>query len=193
MKTLHMAKPHVLVVIGGPGSGKTAFASKFADTFSAPYIDAKAFHLEGNDATTTIGLVYDILRQIHKTKQTIVYEGLSGTRAERTQVAKLAREYGYEPLFIWVQTDPAIAHGRATKRTRSNPNPMPEDVFEAEQKRFTPPAPHEKAVVISGMHTHASQAKAVLKRLAETRGRAETPTRSDEDSPRPPRRPVIIR
>ena len=176
MKALHLAKPHVLVMIGGPASGKSTFATKFADTFHAPYIDAKQFHLATGDQTSALELAYDMLEQMHKTNQTIVYEGVSGTKTERTEIAKLARKHGYEPLFIWVQTDPNVAFARATKRTRSNPNPMSEDAFDRETRRFTAPSSPEPVVVISGMHTYASQAKAVLRKLAEQReGTPQTP------------------
>lgn len=194
MKALHLAKPHLLVMIGGPSSGKTTFATRFAETFHAPYLDAKQFHLATGDATSALGLAYDMLDQIHKTKQTIVYEGMTGTKAERTQVAKLARQHGYEPLFIWVQTDPNITHARATKRTRANPTPMSDEEFERETRRFTPPAEPEKHVVISGMHTYATQAKTVLRKLTEQR--ADRPHASSNDSPRATggssRRPVIV-
>lgn len=192
MKALQLAKPHVLVMIGGPASGKTTFAEKFADTFHAPYIDAKKLHLDGGDPASTLKLAYDIMAQIHKTKQTIVYEGLTGSRTERTQVAKLARDKGYEPLFVWVQTDSATAHARATRRSRINTDPMSDDDFERESKQFTPPSAQERAVVISGMHTYATQAKTVLKRLAETSNR-KTDTTEASAQQRSPRRSVIIR
>lgn len=193
MKALHLAKPHILVMIGGPASGKSTFADKFADTFHAPYIDAKQFHLATGDATSALRLTYDMLEQIHKTNQTIVYEGMTGTKAERTQIAKLARKHGYEPLFVWVQTDPNIAHARATKRTRANSRPMSDDEFDRESRRFTAPSAQEKYVVISGMHTYASQAKAVLRKLTEQRSEREPEKAVSDTRPSPsPRRPVIV-
>lgn len=176
MKALQLVKPHVLVVIGAPASGKTEFAEKFSDTFHAPYINAKMFQFEGYSPATALGLALEVMSQIQKTKQTVVYEGISGTRVERAQIMKQAKANGYEPLFIWVQTDPAIARARATRRTRSNPNPMTVEEFEHDLKRFTPPSQQEPTVVISGMHTYATQAKAVLKRLAEMTGRAAAPS-----------------
>ena len=192
MKALQLAKPHILVMVGGPASGKTAFAEKFADTFHAPYIDAKAFRVGEISPTATLGLVYEVLTEIQKTKQTIVYEGMTGSRAERAQLVKLARKNGYEPLFIWVQTDPTVAHARATKRSRQNPTPMSDEVFDREQARFTAPSAQERAVVISGMHTYASQARAVLKRLVDSTSRTSGPAKDPSPS-RSPRRPVIIR
>lgn len=191
MKALQLAKPHVLVMIGVPASGKSQFARKFAETFHAPYIDAKMFLFEGYSPSVAVDLAREVLAQMQKTKQTIVYEGVSGSRVERSELAKQARANGYEPLFIWVQTDVSVARNRATRRTRSNPEPMTDEQFDSELKRFTPPSDQEPTVVISGMHTYASQAKAVLKRLTELTGRDRAS--ANAASTRSQRRPVIIR
>lgn len=162
MKSLQLTKPHCLIMIGLPGSGKTSFASRFADTFSAPYLNAEK--LQAGEATLQVA--GELLAEICKTKQTIVYEGLGGSRVERASAAKLVRSLGYEPLFVWVQTDPQVAKQRVTKASRQAPARMNESEFNEAVSRFTPPNHGEKAVVLSGMHTYASQAKSVLKRLS---------------------------
>ena len=40
MKSLSLSTPHVVFIIGTPGAGKTYFASKFADMFSAPFVES---------------------------------------------------------------------------------------------------------------------------------------------------------
>ncbi len=192
MKSLQLSKPHLLIVTGIVRSGKSSFAEKFADTFSAPFINAK---LLGDQPNTSLATAYMVLEQLFKTKSTIVYEGVRGTRAERMEVARLSREHGYDPLFIWVQTDPSMAHMRATKPGKSNPNPLTSEAFDREVAGFTPLHPMEKASVISGMHTYASQAKVVLKRLSNEADRETNPIRSVErpktDGPR--RTGIIVR
>ena len=39
MKSLHLSRPHAIMMVGIPGSGKSFFASQYADTFGTPYID----------------------------------------------------------------------------------------------------------------------------------------------------------
>lgn len=169
MKNLQLSKPHFLIVIGAPRSGKSNFADRFADTFKAPYIDASMLHAPGNSVAETMKSTEYVLEQLLKTQQTIIYEGLSGSRAERLAASKLARSNGYEPLLIWIQTDLNVARARATKRSKTNTNPMTDEEFDQEVRRFTPPNTSENYVVLSGLHTYASQAKSVLKRLSATK------------------------
>lgn len=169
MKSLHLNKPHLLVVIGIPGAGKSFFAEKFADTFSIPYVSYEALQaassmtLSDKDTGEVAGLMY---QELIKTGQTILLEGPGTSRTDRISLAQLARHSGYEPLFIWVQTDTATAERRTLKNTHNGVK-FTEEEFAAAAKRFTPLHSSEKSIVISGKHTYASQAKIVLKRLIE--------------------------
>lgn len=182
MKSLHLSKPHLLVVVGIPGAGKTFFASQFADTFNIPFIHYSAIQhlretpLSEEETAEFAGMLY---RELIKTNQTILIEGPGASRVERTALAQQARAVGYEPLFIWVQTEQATARARAVKGVRgSSYQTISDDVFDAETNRFTPLNSAEKSVVISGKHTYASQAKMVLKRLVEpaVQARRNAPT-----------------
>ena len=171
MRSLQLPKPHLIVVVGIPGSGKTAFAKKFSDTFGAPFINARKL---GTDRE----LAYELLREVMKTRATVVYENDSGTRRSRSEISKLARDGGYEPLFVWVQTDAATAHMRATRRTKTNPYAITNEEFDLSLAGFSPLHVSEKPAVISGKHTYASQAKVVLKRLTNDAGRSSTGVQS---------------
>lgn len=182
MKSLHLSKPHLLVVVGIPGAGKSFFAEKFADTFKVPYIHYQAIQttaetpLGEQETAELAGLMY---QELVKTDQTIILEGPGTSRTERDALARLARQAHYEPLFIWVQTEPATAEKRAVQGIRGSSNlKITKDQFDNEIKRFTPLHKTEKSVVISGKHTYASQAKIVLKRLIEPNleARRSTPT-----------------
>jgi len=171
MKSLRLQKPHLLVVVGIPGSGKTFFASQFADTFSAPYIHYEAIQTTSNPALSneaTAQFAGMMFNELTKTHQTIVIEGPGGSRAERTALARQAHAAGYETLFVWVQTEPVTAQARAVHGVRGGKNTtISQDTFEQAVKQFSGPATTEKFVVISGKHTYATQAKVILKRLVE--------------------------
>lgn len=196
MKSLSLSQPHVIIMTGIPGSGKSFFAEKFADTFHAPYVSqTKVAQLANINETDATNVTIYQLQELFKTKQPIVFDGASNTRAERLELARLARKAGYETLFVWVQTDLATAKGRSTKELKDKTSPtLPADEFDRRVKRFTAPNAIEKPMVISGKHTYASQAKVVLKKLSAPR--ASTPPAEPPARPVPtasPRRNIVIR
>ena len=176
MKPLRLSTPHVIVMVGIPGSGKSFFAEQFARTFGAPYLSFNRLRSELFNEPTYGVREQEIIQRIGsyqfdeliKTKHTIVLETATDARTERFEIAKKARKAGYELLFVWVQTDPSTAKSRATKPIKDKKT-MTADQYEATLKRFTPPNASEKALVISGKHTYASQLKNVLTRLAGPR------------------------
>lgn len=163
-------------MVGIPGAGKSFFAEHFAQTFNAPLVSYEKLRDElynsptfSSDEQEIIGRVANLmLGELFKSERTILYEGPSDLRSERTATAKLARDAGYETLFVWVQTESNTAKTRAIKSKKSKVYGQP-DQFSSELKRFSPPHTSERAVVISGKHTYASQLKIILKRLVEPR------------------------
>lgn len=178
MKSLSLTTPHVIFVIGMPGAGKTHFATKFSETFGAPFVEADQLRrittsnqpiYDQNEQSIVDQLVHQQIGELLKTKQTFIVEAATEARIDRQNLSKLARSNGYQTLYVWVQTDPETARLRATKSGRINKDKaliLPVTRYEQLIKRFTAPTPTENVTVISGKHTYASQARAVLKRLA---------------------------
>lgn len=162
MKSLHLSRPHAIMMVGIPGSGKSFFASQFADTFGTPYIDFGTIADITDDAEKASEITLICLAEIAKTEQTFIFEGSGASRTYRTEFAKWARSLGYTPLFIWTQVDQATALKRSSKT-----NHYTKQEFGEHLKAFSPPHPDEKPLVISGKHTYASQAKAVLSFLSQ--------------------------
>ena len=170
MKSLQLDKPHAIVTIGIQGSGKTFFAKKFADTFNAPFFEESFIAAHAKDEASARELTDATLTELLKTGRSIVIEQALSSRNDRTELGKLLRTAGYVPLFVWVQVDLDTAMTRAQRSSKVSP----ED-YRAAMRRFTPPHATERPLVISGKHTFATQAKAVLKKLSV---------------PRPPQQPV---
>lgn len=162
MKQLSLSEPHAIVMVGIPGSGKSLFGEKFAETFGAPYIKLEALAEHAADDSAARQLAELQLKEIAKTKQSLVIDTDTLTRTERTELHRTLRQHGYQPLVVWVQTDTATAQYRSKKK-------IPADVYETQLKRFSPPHETEQPVVISGKHTYATQARSVLKRLTGQR------------------------
>lgn len=173
MQSLQLNRPHAIMMVGIPGSGKSFFAEQFAETFHAPYIDSLAIEERSRDGAAAGEIIAIVLGEVAKTGQTFIYEGNSDSRARRTEFARWARANNYQPLFVWVQTD----NTTALKRTLKSGS-LDENQFNAVLKDFSPPHPDEKAVVVSGRHTYASQARAVLTRLSKGTRPTSTPERT---------------
>ncbi len=169
MKSLSLHEPHAIVMVGIPGSGKSFFAEKFAQTFSAPYLEAALFRHFAENNDNADKLLQHVLVQLAKTKQSVVLELDTESRTRRTELAKQLRGYGYTPLFVWVQVDERTAATRSKKAYQ-----MSKDEHEDRVKRFSPPHDSERALVISGKHTFASQVRIVLKRLSGPRTQLST-------------------
>ena len=164
MKSMSLARPHAIMMVGIPGSGKSFFASKFAETFNAPYINADDIAALARDETAAGQITGMMVELVVKSKQTFIYEGNTDTRAHRTEFAKWARGHGYQPMLVWVQTDPRAAEDRSIKY-----NGLSAEDYDAIVRSFSPPHQSEHPVVISGRHTYASQLKVILNHLAKAR------------------------
>ena len=166
MKPLTPTTPHVIMMVGIPGAGKTHFAEHFAKTFNAPYVSHHAMGevVDADDATHARLTSY-FMDELLKTHRTIVFEGPTHTKAIRQALIKKILKAGYKPLLVWVQTESAEAKRRSVKRGGRYTS----DHFDAVLRTFQAPQATEHPVVISGKHTYATQVKIVLKHLAGTR------------------------
>lgn len=178
MKSLSLSRPHLLVTVGIPGSGKSHFAERFAATFQAPYVHYDTImDVASHSSVTSDAYAGYMLRELFKTGHSIVFDGPSASVAERAALRDLASSAGYACLFIWAQTDETTAKARFIKANRKVGRHITSSEYAALARAFIAPTPKEgTVVVISGKHTYATQAKAVLKNLtaAKQSARAET-------------------
>jgi len=171
MKPLQLDKPHALIVVGIQGSGKTFFAKKFADTFKAPFLEQSMFSDLSRDEAAAGELMGSMTDELSKTGRSIVIELAQSSRSGRTELVKRLKSVGYVPLFVWVQVDLDTAMSRTYRAHR-----IDDQTYRDTMRAFSQPHPSEKALVISGKHTFATQAKAVLKKLVVPRGESDNPT-----------------
>lgn len=170
MKSFSLSQPHLLIMVGTPGSGKSFFAEKFSKTFQAPLVSYdKIVKLANQDGMAADRYASHLLAELLKTKHAVIFDGPAGSRSQRAELKKFALSSGYRPLFVWVQTDEATARSRFVKQNKRMGRRAAEQ-FAVKLREFIPPSDSEHpVVVISGKHTYATQAKAVLKNLASTR------------------------
>jgi len=203
MKTLSIAKPLVIMIVGLPGAGKSYFAKQFADTFSVPLICGDDIRAElfakptfSSDENQIIGRIQDLmLEQLLKIKGSVIIDGNNNAKIERLKTQKLAKQNGFETLVVWVQTNPDLAKSRALKNADKPTKHLAitEEQFNQVQKNLAQPTT-ENYVVISGMHTYSTQAKTVLRKLATNHTNSVTENKTASITPkRPPVRNVVIR
>ena len=191
MKPLTPTIPHVIMMVGIPGSGKTTFAEHFAKTFHAPYINPNRIAEDIRlNAAATEKVTMILIEELLKTDRTIVYEGSTFTKAQRFELVKHFTKAGYKTIIVWVQTEPFDAKRRATRKL--NPFALTSAEYEAVVRRFENPTAIEKPVVISGKHTYTTQLKTVLKHLARHAPQTQVPPAPLQPTVRPGRN-IIIR
>jgi predicted kinase len=185
MKSLSLVKPLVLIMVGKPGAGKSFFARQFSDTFGAPVVSENRLRYElfaqpvyGQDEQTVIQNISDYqVGELLKTRRTFIVDGGMNARVDRQKLRAQAKDFNYETLVVWVQTDEATNRHRSLKRGKQKLDdkytaPLSEEQFSAQSRKFTPPNQLEQTVVISGKHTYNTQARAVLKKLVAPREEA---------------------
>jgi len=177
MKSFDLGISHLVIMVGIPGSGKSFFAEHFANTFQAPVISYDKLHKEfistGIDpkieSSTINHILKYMLKEVSKTKRTIIFDGQTYSQATYEELIKIAHSLNYEPLFVWVQTDAKTAKKRATKLNHGEDRTiLTNDQFDKIIKQFSPIDRTKKnVVVISGRHTYPNQLKIVLKYLSQ--------------------------
>lgn len=166
MKPLTPASPHAIIMIGIPGSGKSTFAERFAETFKSPIVSQTKLQREFNLSTPAAESLRDfILAEYMKTHRTLLIDGGLDSKDTRDEVLRRLVKQGFRPLIVWVQTDTTEALRRASKPYPRGSG-MHIDEFNNLVDQFDPPHEKEKTVVISGKHTYTSQLKIILKQLA---------------------------
>lgn len=155
-------KPRMLLVFGAPASGKTTFAEKFAKKFGLASYDLKTLMEQDAFSYEAVMILMD---QILKTGQTILVEGAIDTEKERMEMRNLAREHGYEPALIWVQTDVATIRQRLKSRYRSVAKAK--EAYERAISEMEAPMENEHPIILSGKHTFETQTRHVIAGLAD--------------------------
>lgn len=167
MKPTTPSVPHAIIMIGIPGSGKTYFAENFSKSFLVPHVNQAYIRDAAHSKKASDGLMATILGELFKTKRTLIIDGDTSTKRQRSTLAASVRKAGYAPLFIWVQTATPDAQRRSVKAG------MTRDEFQTAVSKFEAPDPKEGVLVISGKHTLSSQLRVVLKYLSEQKGGAD--------------------
>ena len=174
-RTLFINQPYLILLVGIPGSGKTFFAEKFAETFSTPLINLNDLRFElfeqpdfsKNEENYLERISHALLPELMRSRRAIMIEGGLEARSDRAAYRQIANAHGYNTVVVWVQNTENTARIRSIRKTKVAPRKynLTVEQFDTMVKRFTAPNGRENPVVISGNHTFSTQAKSVLRRL----------------------------
>lgn len=164
MKSLKLQKPHMIVLVGIPGAGKSHFGSNFAEVFNLPILSTEKLKQYGSERA----MLY-LLQEMIKTKSHFIYDGDASSKKLRDALSIIAEKSGYDILFVWLQTELFTAKDRYETKTRKND-------FEKLTNEFNPPIQNGKVLVISGKHAFSTQMRMVLGRLVESRAKKPVPS-----------------
>ncbi|MCQ2571237.1 MAG: hypothetical protein MJ154_03250 [Candidatus Saccharibacteria bacterium] len=155
-------KPYAILVFGAPMSGKTTFANRFSKSINAPYLNLSQL-VKDYQITRPLGI--EIIKQVAKSHNTLIIEGMINTEADRDEIRTLLTKAGYMPIIIWVQTDMNAIKQRMRQayKTLAEAKVALADSY----KGIEAPSDKEKTIVISGKHTYPTQCRNVINRLAD--------------------------
>ncbi len=178
MQSVRPNKPLLLVTVGIPGSGKSYFARRFSEMFSAPLISFDEIRYElfndvsfSEDENAIVARIAGLqVRELLKLHKTVIIDGGHNPKVSRLELAKIAKKNDYGVLYVWVQTDENTARERSLRRSSRAEDDLlnrslTRDEFESQARKFTALSDLEKYVVISGRHNFPSQARIVLKKM----------------------------
>lgn len=153
-------KPYGILVFGAPASGKSQFASQFAERFKCPFLDFSKHKISYSAAA-------GITEQVAVTGQNIVIEGCIDAEKQRNDLRHRLKKRGYVPVLVWVQADANTIKRRLHQRYKSIEKTKA--AFASCYDHMEAPADIEKPIVISGKHTFATQLKVMLAKLSKQR------------------------
>lgn len=163
MKSLKLEKPHMIVLVGIPGAGKSHFGNNFAQVFDMPILSIEKLKQYGSERA----MLY-MLQEMIKTKSHFIYDGDASSKKLRDALSMIAEKSGYDILFVWLQTELFTAKDRYESKTRKTD-------FEKLSNEFNPPIQNGKVLVISGKHAFSTQMRMVLGRLVEPKSKKPMP------------------
>ena len=122
-------KPHVFLMLGAPGSGKTHFAKTLAEKtsairFNSDFIRQHLFDNPADHHTRQDHL--DILRMVNcaavpvlQAGHSVIYDLNNNFAEDRFNIASNAQLIGIPTVVVWVKTPIIVAIERGTTRTLS--------------------------------------------------------------------------
>ena len=167
-----MEKPLLVMFLGVPGSGKSYFARKLADTIGAIRLNGDSMRIaifgsveniesiyESSSRKTlnsyTFGAIDYAAEQILSRGISVVYDAHHNMRSTRADLEKLAQQYQATPVVVRIVTDHDVALQRGQNREATiDQRRLSEakmlEVMQRHAANTDEPLPSENVIEISG-------------------------------------------
>lgn len=119
-----MTENKVIAVFGLPGTGKTYFATRFADAISAWHANTDKIRIQHNlqgkyDLQTkekVYQLLFDFVREGMKKQKTVVIDGTFIKKDYRNELKQFCKPYQVPVHFIEIRADEEVVQQRTNKK-----------------------------------------------------------------------------
>jgi predicted kinase len=165
--------------VGLPGAGKTTFAASLSCWLDVPHLRGDKIGLElFRFPTFSIQerqIVYAEMNRraeesLRAGKHTL-YDATVNTRAQRDQLAALARQYGGKAVGIWVEVPIQLAKTRAGKLRDGGIGPVariiPPHIFDQYLAAFEAPENDEEIAIVAGDASFALQYRRLQRQMRD--------------------------
>lgn len=125
----------VYIMVGYPGAGKTSWASK----------QEGVLRIDGDSLKTPKRMMAAATAAARIGEQDILFDSTGCTKERRAQFIAFAKQYGYTPTIVWIQTPIDVAMAQNAQRTK----PVPPIALYTYRKRFEEPTCEETVSILS--------------------------------------------
>jgi predicted kinase len=169
-----MQKPHLYLLVGYPGAGKTTISKVIAEATGAEHIwaDKERLAMFGTPthSRTESKQLYDFLNKetdrILSDGRSIIFDTNFNFYDDRQYLRSIAEKHGADTTVVWITTPKEIAKQRAVhdRNLRNGYEfPLSEYDFERMANNLQPPKEHENVVKIDGENVDTQTIKQLLK------------------------------
>lgn len=170
---LIMAKPHLYLLVGYPGSGKTTVAKIIHEKTGAEHLwtdwERRSMfesptHSQ-NESDQLYAYLNNLTEQLLGEGKDVIFDTSFNFRKDRNHLREIAERQNAETTVIWVTTDKNISKRRALEggNTRNGyDKPMTKKQFERIAQHLEPPAENEKVIKIDGTDVDSQELLGLL-------------------------------
>jgi predicted kinase len=171
-------RPVLFYTVGYPGAGKTTLASRLSFWLGAEHLRGDKIGIElfrfPTYSPQERAMVYGEMNRRAGNHllngKHVLYDASTNTYAQRTQLAKLAEQYGGQAIGIWVQVPMPLAKKRAgTARSDGLVGAVvriiPPHIFDQYVAAFEAPQNDERIITISGDAVFPLQYRRIQRQL----------------------------